>query len=84
MISDDGLVTQRYALSNFKVGNISYEELTHLCTVNGILKMSGGSQSVYNVSGSIKVFERSIIIISLDPSKTKNYFGDTPIYGINR
>jgi hypothetical protein len=55
-----------------------------MCTVNGTLKMSTGSQSVDNVSGSIKLFERSIIIISLDPSKTKNYFGDTPIYGIDR
>ena len=73
-----------YELSDFKVGNISYDKQTHMCTVNGTLKMCTGSQSVDNVSGSIKLFERSIIIISLDPSKTKNYFGDTPIYGIDR
>ncbi len=43
-----------------------------------------GNKSVDNISGSLKLFERSIIIISLDPSKTKEYFGTTPIYGIDR
>ena len=84
MISNDGLVTKRYELSNFKVGNISYDKQTHLCTMNGTLKMSTGSQSADIMSGSLKLFERKIITISLDPSKTKTYFGVTPIYGIVR
>ena len=51
--------------------------------MNGTLKMSTGSQSVDIMSGS-KLIERKIITISLDPSKTKTYFGVTPIYGIVR
>ncbi len=82
MISHDGLVTKRYELSDFKVGNISYDKQTHLCTMNGTLKMSTGSQSVDIMIGSLKLFERKIITISLDPSKTMTYFGVTPIYGI--
>lgn len=40
IISDDGLVTKRYVLSDFKAGNISYDEQTHMCTMEGIFKMS--------------------------------------------
>lgn len=39
MISADGLVTKRYALSDFNVDNISYDKQTHMATVNGTLKM---------------------------------------------
>ncbi len=74
MISNDGLVTKRYELSDFKVGNISYDKQTHLCTVNGTLKMSTGSQSVDIMTGSLRLFGRKIITISLNPSKTKTYF----------
>ena len=74
MISADGLVTKRYA---------SYDNQTHLTIMNGTLKMLIGTQSVDSISTSLKLFERKIIIISLDPSKTKDYFGDTPINGWN-
>src|SRR6476661_2541671 len=74
MISHDGLVTKRYALSDFKVGNITYDKQTHLCTVNGTLKMSTGSRPVDIMVGTLKLFERKIITISLDPSITKTYF----------
>ena len=52
--------------------------------MNGTLKMLIGTQSVDSISTSLKLFERKIIINSFDPSKTKDYFGDTPIYGVER
>ena len=57
---------------------------THLCTMNGTLKLSTVSQDVDFMIGSLKLFERKIITISLDPLKSKTYFGVTPIFGIVR
>ena len=41
-----------------KVGNITYDEQTHMRTMNGKLKMLAGSQSIDNIDGSLKLFER--------------------------
>lgn len=84
MISADGLVTKRYTLSDFKVDNISYDNQTHVSITNGTLKMVVGTQSIDSIRASLKLFERNMITITLDPSKTKDYFGDTPIYGVER
>ncbi len=84
MISADGLVTKKYALSDFKESTASYDKQTHMATVNGTLRILMGSQAMDNVRTSLKFFERNIITIRLDPSKTNNDFGDTPIYGVKR
>lgn len=84
MISADGLVTKRYTLSDFKEDNISYDKQTHEAIINGTLKMVVGTQSIDSIRASLKLFERNMITIALDPSKTKDYFGDTPIYGVER
>ena len=33
---------------------------------------------------SLKIINRKILVISLDTSKTNSYFGETPIYGLDR
>ena len=38
-----------------KVGNITYDEQTHMRTIDGKLT---GSQSIDNIDGSLKLFER--------------------------
>lgn len=55
-----------------------------MTTANGTVNILMGIQSVDGISTSLKLIERNIIVISLDPSKTKNYIGDTPIYGVER
>ncbi len=55
-----------------------------MATENGTLRILMGSQSINNVRTSVKFFERNIITIRLDPSKTNNDFGETPIYGVKR
>ncbi|MEP6576506.1 MAG: hypothetical protein ABJB85_08775 [Nitrososphaerota archaeon] len=84
MISTDGLIIKRDALSDIKVANTSYDKQTHMATENGTLRILMGSQSIDNVRTSLKFFERNIITIKLDPSKTNHDFGDTPIYGVKR
>ena len=41
-----------------KVGNITYDEQTHMRPMNGKLNMLAGSQSIDNIDGSLKLFER--------------------------
>ena len=38
-----------------KVGNITYNEQTHMRTMNGKLKMLAGSQSIDNIDGSLTI-----------------------------
>lgn len=84
MISADGLVTKKYALSDFKESTASYDKQTHMATINGTLRILMGGQAIDNVRTTLKFFERNIITIRLDPSKTNNDFGNTPIYGVKR
>jgi hypothetical protein len=46
--------------------------------------MIRGSQSIGKVDVNLKLINRKVIIISLDPSRTTNYFGSSPIYGLER
>jgi hypothetical protein len=41
-----------------KVGNITYDEQTHMRTMKGNLKMLAVSLSIDNIDGSLKLFER--------------------------
>ena len=84
MISADGLVTKKYSLSDFKESTASYDKQTHLATINGTLRILMGTQAIDNVRTTLKFFERNIVSIRLDPSKTNDDFGDTPIYGVKR
>jgi hypothetical protein len=41
-----------------KVGNITYDEQTHMRPMDGKLKMLVGCHYVDNIDGSLKLFER--------------------------
>jgi len=41
-----------------KVGNITYDEQTHMRTMDGKLDAFAGGQSIDNIDGSLKLFER--------------------------
>lgn len=84
MVSTDGSITERFKLSDLKPTGLSYDKGTNTLILNGTLKMIRGSQSIDNVGVTLKLINREVIIISLDPSKTKGYFGDTPVYGVER
>lgn len=40
------------------IGNVTYDEQTYMCTMNGKLKMFSGSQCIDSIDGSLKLFER--------------------------
>jgi hypothetical protein len=82
MISVDGLITDRYVLSNFTTNKISYDKEKHISSFEGNLDMVTPDKKIIPINGSFTLFEREIIIITLDPSQTASYFGTTPIYGV--
>jgi hypothetical protein len=83
MISVDGLITDRYVLSNFTTNKISYDKEKHISSFEGNLDIVTPDKKIIPINGSFTLFEREIIIITLDPSQTASYFGTTPIYGVD-
>jgi hypothetical protein len=84
MVSTDGEITERFKLSELQAAALSYDNATDTLVQNGTLKMIRGSQSIEKVDVNLKLINRKVIIISLDPSRTTNYFGSSPIYGLER
>ena len=84
MVSTNGEVTERFKLSELQPGELSYDNTTHTLTQNGTIKMIRGSQPIDEVGVNLKLINREVMIISLDPSKTTESFGSSPIYGVER
>jgi len=42
------------------------------------------TQTLEDVGVVLKLINKNILTITLDPSKTRDWFGETPIYGIER
>jgi hypothetical protein len=84
MVSADGEITERFKLSEFKPGALTYDKPTDTLTQNGTLRITRGSQPISDVDANLKLINRQVMIIGLDPSRTKDYFGSSPIYGVER
>jgi hypothetical protein len=84
MVSTDGEVTERFKLFELQSGALSYDNTTDTLTQNGTIKMIRGSQPIDEVGVNLKLINREVMIISLDPSRTTDYFGSSPIYGVER
>ena len=84
MVSSNGEITERFRLSELQAATLSFDNATNTLTQNGTLKIISGSQSIDKVDVNLKLINKKVIIISLDPSRTANYFGSSPIYGLER
>lgn len=84
VVPADGSNTVRYALSDFKQDLISYDNKTITSSIKGKLTMTSKDQRLENIGVDLKLINRSILTITLDPSKTRDQLGETPIYGIER
>lgn len=93
MVRKDGVALHKHTISStLNLTGISYSanNYTHLSstTINGTTRLvtiglsntPGMSNIVVPVS--IKITDRSTFSLWIDPSKTGNHFGNTPIYGI--
>jgi len=84
VIPTDGSKTQRYELSDFKQDTISYDNKTKTSSIKGKLTMISKAQPIENIGVDLKLINKNILTITLDPTKTRDQLGETPIYGIER
>jgi hypothetical protein len=76
----DGSAAHTHTIRDFKMtGNPSINGNT--TTFNGTATVSLKSGPATGVPISIKLMGDSAVSIWIDPSKTENHFGNTPIYG---
>ncbi|HXW11962.1 MAG TPA: hypothetical protein VD694_04310 [Nitrososphaeraceae archaeon] len=84
VVPADGSVTERYELLDFKQDGISYDNNTKTSSTKGKLTMTVKDQRVENIETELKLINKNILTITLDPTKTRDQLGETPIYGIER
>ena len=93
MVRPDGAALHTHIISStFNLTGISnsVNNNNHLSstTINGTARLvtiglpNMASMSNINVPVSVKIVDRSAFSLWIDPSKTGNHFGNTPIYGI--
>jgi hypothetical protein len=81
MIKLDGGSPHTHTISNFKMIGTPKNGGNSTTTINGTSTITMKEGPVRGVPTTIKIFDKSAISIMLDPSKVKNHFGSTPIYG---
>jgi hypothetical protein len=75
----DGTAAHKHTITDFKLsGNPSINGNT--TTFNGTATVSLKQGPVRDVPISIKLMGDKAVSIWIDPSKTENHFGNTPIY----
>jgi len=84
VIPMDGSDTKRYELSDFKQDSQSYDNKTNTSTIKGKLTMESNPLENQSIPVEIKLINKNILTIALDPSKTRDQLGETPIYGLER
>jgi hypothetical protein len=80
MVMLNGSAMHKHQISNFTLTSMSTP--TNLIAVyNGIATITMKEGPVHNVPISIRAMNDNTISIWVDPTKTDNHFGNTPIFG---
>jgi hypothetical protein len=80
MIKLDGTSSHTHTVSDFKITGTP-QTSGNSTSINGTSTVSMKEGPVKEVPTTIKIFDKSVISIGFDPSKVKDHFGNTPIYG---
>ena len=80
MVMLDGSAMHKHAISNFSLTDTNSQGNT--TSYKGTVTITLKEGPVKEVPIEIKVMNNHVIALSLDPTKTNNHFGNTPIYGI--
>jgi hypothetical protein len=80
MIKTDGTALHQHTISGFKLTRTPITS-GNSTMFNGTSTITMKNGPVNNVPTSISLMDGSTIKIWLDPSKTGNHFGNTPLYG---
>jgi hypothetical protein len=81
MIKPDGTMKHTHALTNFVLTNSSNPN-NNTTVYNGTSTISMKEGPVNEVPTGIKVMNKSVLSIWLNPESVKDHFGDDVIYGI--
>jgi hypothetical protein len=76
----NGSAAHKHTITDFKI-NGSPTTNNNATTYNGTATVSLKKGPATGVPISIKLMDDSAVSIWIDPSKTENHFGNTPIYG---
>jgi hypothetical protein len=80
MVMLNGSALHKHQISNFMLTSMSMpNEKTNVSNGTATITMKEGP--VNDVPISIMTFDDNVISIWVDPAKTMNHFGNTPIYG---
>jgi hypothetical protein len=79
MVKVDGTASHKHKISDFKLTDVYMNNKT--TTLNGTTTFTTEDGPNSNIPISIKIIDKSVISIWLDPIKVNRHFGSTPIYG---
>ena len=80
MVMLNGSAMHRHQMSNFTLTGMAMPDKT-TTVYNGTATITMKEGPVNDVPISIRTFDDNVISIWVDPAKTMNHFGNTPIYG---
>ena len=80
MVTLNGSALHKHQISNFTLTSMSIPNQKSSVS-NGTATITMKEGPVNDVPLSIRTFDDNIISIWVDPAKTMNHFGNTPIYG---
>jgi hypothetical protein len=80
MVMLNGSALHKHQISNFTLTGISMPN-EKINVSNGTATITMKEGPVNDVPISIRTFDDNVISIWVDPAKTMNHFGNTPIYG---
>jgi hypothetical protein len=80
MVMLNGSALHRHQISNFSLTDMSMPN-NGIIVYNGTATITMKEGPVNDVPLSIKTLNDNVISIWIDPAKTMNHFGNTPVYG---
>jgi hypothetical protein len=80
MVMLNGSALHKHQISNFVLTGMSMPS-ENISVYNGTATITMNEGPVNDVPMSVRTLNNNIISIWVDPAKTMNHFGDTPIYG---
>ena len=81
MILTNGSARHQHDITNFTTSGASLTNNNMTWVINGTSDVTMKDGPVENVPVNITIMNNNVLSIRLDPIKTNNHFGDTPIFG---
>jgi hypothetical protein len=81
MVLTNGSARHQHRITNFTMAGASLTNNNMTWLINGTSVVTMKDGPVENVPINVTIMDNNVLSIWLDPIKTNNHFGDTPIFG---